>query len=141
MTDKLPWEEAAAQAASPPIRPKATPNAQTQTPNTPAAVPLAAGESPPWLEAQKASLRLPEPPKAKKVPWEIAQQKVPYKGTLDEGWDAINKKSIEGQASRNKVQLEILQTELSKETNPANIASLKREIKRAEDTIKGNKNG
>lgn len=50
--------------------------------------------------------------------------------TTDGSWDEINKKYAQGQGDRDKAQLAILQSELANETNPKNIASLKREIAR-----------
>mgnify|MGYP001563716115 CR=1 FL=1 len=56
--------------------------------------------------------------------------------SLSGDWDAINKNYSQGQPERDKAQLEILNTELLNEKDPANIKILKREIARA---IKGSK--
>lgn len=125
--DKKPWE-VAAEAAAFPIKEEAS--VQKTTPKSNGAT-IAVGK--PWEIALEASRSVPVTSRA-------PAPSTPTKTKLDAGWEAINASYSQGQPSRNQAQLDVLREELAKEKDAKNIESLKREIKRAEASVKG-KNG
>lgn len=95
----------------------------------------------PLKEETTATAVSPAPVEAKGAegPWERmwGSNKPPAPKTIkdkptptDGNWQAINQKYKEGQSGRDASRLEILHQELAKETDPKNIAALKRDIAR-----------
>lgn len=85
--------------------------------------PVVATSSGPW-ERMWGSTAIPNTPKT--VPKAPTSSKQPQSAE----WDQINTRYAQMTDTRNQNQLEILEQELAKETNPKFIASLKREISR-----------